>query len=225
MPARSSASDVARIPLARRVHTGEVAEVGDPAVTGGHEMADRLLRPTPVVADDGVHVEELGRAVDEHDRHAGLLLSEQVAVIVARRHDDEAVDAPAGERGYEEPLADRVLVDAAREHLDPACPGNVPDRPVEGGRERVRDVLEDQADRRAPTARATEAAGGEVGEVVELLDRPHHAAAQLGRHPRLPVDHARDRLEADAGQARRHPASSAARRRRCRRKITLSSSP
>ncbi len=95
-------------------------------MAGGHQVANRLLRATRVVADDGVHVEELGRAVDEHDSHAGLLLSEHIAVIVARRHHDEAIDATAGERRHQMPLADRVLVDAAREHLDPRAQATSP---------------------------------------------------------------------------------------------------
>ena len=56
--------------LQRGVDRRAAAEESDPAVPGGDQVRDRLVRAAGVVAEDGVGVEEARRAVEEHERDA-----------------------------------------------------------------------------------------------------------------------------------------------------------
>jgi hypothetical protein len=73
--------------------------------------------------------------------------------------------------------------------------GGARDRRVE----RVGDVLDDEAD--GAGAPVAQAAGEVVAGEAEVGDRRLHAGGGVGAHPRLAVDDARDRLEADARRA------------------------
>src|SRR5438105_3992719 len=111
------------------------------------QMANGQGRSAPVVGDHAVGVEMTGPAVDEDERGSGASLLIQIAVIVARGHDDDPVDAPLAEGADQLALAIRILVAAAGEHEHATLAGGVLDATMQRRRERVRDVLEDELDR------------------------------------------------------------------------------
>ena len=101
--------------------------------------------PPTLSDDDAVCIEMPGRPVDEHERRPGAPLLVEVRVVVARRHDDDPVDAPVAKRADQLALAERVLVAAAGEHEHVAGARRVLDRSMERRRERVRRRLRARA--------------------------------------------------------------------------------
>ena len=139
-----------------------------------------------------------GRAVDEHERRSAPSVLVQIAVILAGRDDDETVHSPLPKGSDERAFAIGVLVAAAREDEDSSVARRILDRPVEGRRERVRNVLEHEADRLRLAAEPPEHRRIRVPAVVQLLDRPPHPGLELGTHSPLVVDDAGHRLQPDA---------------------------
>src|SRR5260370_1869215 len=92
------------------------------------QMADAASHPGRIVSEDCVRVEKRRRAVDEHDRGACPALCEQVAVVVTRRLDDQAIHSPGGKRGNQLPLAILVFVRAPGEGQHPALDTYILDR-------------------------------------------------------------------------------------------------
>src|ERR1700738_1856680 len=80
----------------------QVAEVSNPPVAMRDQMADSATNPGRIVGKYRVRVEERRRAVDEHNGGAGLALGEEVAVVLARRLDDQAIP-PTGAKGGDGP--------------------------------------------------------------------------------------------------------------------------
>ena len=119
-------------------------------------------------------------------------------MIVARRHDDDPVDAPIAKRADQLALAARVLVAASREDEDVAGPSRVLDCAMERGRERVRHVLKDEPDRLCLAPEAPEHRRVRITSIVELLDRAPDLRLERLADARLAVDDARNRLQADA---------------------------
>ena len=126
----------------------EVAEEADPAVAGGQQVRGGREGAAGVVAQHAVGVDEGRRAIDEHERHAGVALGLQVGVVAARRHHDQPVDAAREERLRELALARAVLVGAADQRQHAAGTRDGLDAAEHRGVERVRDVLEDEPDAR-----------------------------------------------------------------------------
>ena len=133
---------------------------------------ETALRAAGVVGEYGVGVEEARRAVEEHERDAAGAFA-QVAVVGAGGDDDEGVDAPGGERCREPAFSLGVFVGAAGQGDDVAGPGDVLDAAVNGGEERVADVLQDQAD----------AARGAVGCVAVRWRRRRAGSRAAGPLP------------------------------------------
>src|SRR5690606_24780331 len=103
----------------------------------------------------------------------------------ARQHGDLAIPIPAG------------LLDLHRQ----AMPlGALDDRFGELGEVTQAEFGNHEADDSAPAG--AEAACGEVGLVVELVDRALHPSTALRAHTLVVVDHVRDRLDGDAGEFR-----------------------
>ena len=108
-----------RLPVAPQTLSGgvdvrPVAEEADPAMARREQVLDRGARAARVVGDDRVGVEEARRPVDEHQRHAGRALAQQVRAVVDRAGDDQPVDAARAERLGELALALGLLVGASR---------------------------------------------------------------------------------------------------------------
>src|SRR2546423_665760 len=143
-----------------------------------------------------------GRPVDEDERGAGSLLDIEIRVVVARRNDDDPVDAPVAKRADQLTLAARILVAAAGEDEHVPSTSRVFDRAMEGGGEWVRDVLEDEPDRLGLAAEAPEHRRVRVTAIVELRDRPLDLRLERRADPRLAVDDARDRLQAHPRERR-----------------------
>ena len=85
----------------------------------------------------------------------------------------------AQKRERELPLQFRALVGARRERPDAARARDVLDRAVDVREERVRDILEDEADARRHAIRAAQRAGRIVTPVPEHADRLVHAAGEV----------------------------------------------
>src|SRR5690348_2878793 len=134
------------------------------------QMANRECGPAAVVRDHAVGVEVARPAVDEHECGSGAAFLVEVAVIVACRDDNDAVDSTFTEGSDQLSFAIRVLVAAAGEDEDAAPACSVLDTPVQRRRERVRHVLEDESDRLRLPTEAAERRGVCVTPVVELLD-------------------------------------------------------
>jgi len=124
----------------------------------------------------------------------------EVAVIRAGRDDDDAVDAARAERADQLLLATRVLVAAAGEDENPAVASAVLNGAVEGGHERVGDVLQHEADRRRLAVEAPQARRVDVAPVVKSLDRGFDARLHLGADTRLSVHDAGDGGQSDTGE-------------------------
>src|SRR5262245_46380557 len=92
-------------------------------------------RAAEVVRDDAVRVEVHRRPVDEDEPGSASPVLVEVPVIVTRRDDDQAVDAPLVERSDQLAFAMRVLVTAAGEDENAAFPRGVLDRTVKRRRE------------------------------------------------------------------------------------------
>lgn len=134
------------IPLLRRRDRGQVAKEGDPPVPVSGQVADGRGRALPVVDHHAVSGKEDRRAVDEHECRAHRLLIAQIAVIPSGRDDDQAVDPACEQHSGQFALANRILVQAARQQAHPALPRHVLDRAIDTRRVRVAHILEHQAD-------------------------------------------------------------------------------
>ena len=179
---------------------GEVAQVSDPMMAVLHHVADGHPGASQVVGQHGVRVEESRWPVDEHDRRPRLAFVEEVAVVVAGRHDHEAIDAARGKGRYQLPFAGLILLEAAGEDEHPAFDGDVLDGPVQRRGKGVADVLEDETDGGTLAVGPPQAARPQVVAVVQALNRRANPGGQFGRYPRLGVDDPRHGLDADARQ-------------------------
>src|SRR5205085_1881595 len=72
----------------------QVAEEADPPVTRGDQVSYSGLRSAGVVGYDRVGAKQSWRAVGEHETQPGALFVGQVALIITRGDDDQAVHAP-----------------------------------------------------------------------------------------------------------------------------------
>src|SRR2546426_4306290 len=135
------------------------------------EMLDGVDGASEVVRGNDVRVEMTRGSVEEHEGGARLLLDVEICVVVARRHDDDPVDAPVAKRADQLALAARVLVAASGE--DEHVPGTsrILDRAMERGGERVGHVLQDEPDRLGLAAEPPEHRRVRVTSIIELLDR------------------------------------------------------
>ena len=193
---------VSAIALGGGEHVWAVAEEADPAVAGGDQVLDRGAGAAGVVGDGRVGVDEARRAVYEGQREARRPLAQEVGVVADGAGDDQPVDAARHERVGQLALAVGLLVGAADEGEHAALAGNVLDPAMHRAEERVRDVLEDHADRRRQAVRPPQRARGEVVAVAQQRDRVAHALGEVGSHTGTAVDHPRDRAEAHAGDRR-----------------------
>jgi hypothetical protein len=87
------------------VDPAPVAEIGDAAVAGGEQMAGGRAGSAGVVGHHDVRVDVARRAVDEHERDAGVAVADEIAVVGPGGDDDQAVDAAREERLHELALA------------------------------------------------------------------------------------------------------------------------
>ena len=203
MPGAGERLVIAAAALGRREHRRPVARAARSA--GGPRRcrcSTAAFAAAGVVGDDRVGVDEARRAVDEHERGAGLALAPEVSLIAAARHDQQPVDAARGERLGELALAGRLLVRGTGEREHAVAAGHVLDAAMDRREERVGDVLDDQADRRREPVVASQRARHQVAPVAEDLDRVLHAPRQVRADVVAAVDDARDRGEAHAGEVR-----------------------
>ena len=178
----------------------EVAQEADTQVLPFQQMPDGVSRAAEVVRDDAVRVEMPRPPVDEHKRSPGAAFLVQIGVVGTCGNDDEPVYAALPERADQLPLALRILVAAPREDEDATLARGILDRAMKRRRERVRDILEHEADRLRLSAQATKRRSVRVAPVVELPDRLPDPGLELGANAPLGVDHTRDRLETDASE-------------------------
>ena len=119
-------------------------------------------------------------------------------MVLTGRDDDQPVDASLAKRADQLALAIGILVAAAREDEHTALARRVLDRAVQRRRERVRHVLEHEADRLRFAAEPAEHRRVRVPAIVQLLDCLPDLRLELGAHAGLAVHDARNRLQADA---------------------------
>ena len=166
------------------------------------QVLDRFDGASDVVRGNAVCVEMPGGSVDEHERGACALLVIEIRVVVARRNDDDPVDAPLAKRADQLPLAARILVAAAGEDEHVPRTRRILDRTVERGGERVGHVLEDEPDRLRLAPEPAQHRRVRVPPIVELLDRAADLCLERRADARLAVDDARDGLQGDACERR-----------------------
>jgi hypothetical protein len=85
-------------------------------VTRLNEMARGCCRSLRVGRGDGVDLDPVGRAVHEHDGCAAFNLGEEVALVLADRAQDQAVNTSAQKLSNNGAFSLRVLVQTGREH-------------------------------------------------------------------------------------------------------------
>ena len=81
-----------------REEVGPRADETDPAMAVREQVGGRGEGAAAVVGEHRVGREPGGGSVDEHHGQPRRLLREQVALVVAGRHDDDTVDASRGQR-------------------------------------------------------------------------------------------------------------------------------
>jgi hypothetical protein len=184
--------------ICRRLDLQRIAQEPNSSMPEGSEVGDGPLGPADVVRRDGVGIDEARRAVDEHEWRACALFREEVAMVRARGHDDDAVDPAPAKRPDQLSLTVGIFVAAPGEEQHAPLAGLILDRAVESGREGVRHVLEDEADGRGLPTKPAQEGGVDVLAVVELLDRRLHACSRRIADVGLSVDDPRDGLEPDS---------------------------
>ncbi len=165
------------------------------------EVGDPVAGAAVVVGQHHVRVDPSGRAVDEHGRHTRPDLRLQVAVVVPGRDHHQTVH-PARAQGQRQLLlALGVLGAGTVDQQGAVRAGHLLDGAAERAVERVREILQHQADARRPAL--AQHPGAVVAAEAERLDRLLHPALGVRGDPGLAVDHPGDRLQSDPG-ARRH---------------------
>ena len=188
---------VARKALHRGRDRAPVAQVGDAPVAHRREV------PHPFGGADGVGGEhrvdrQVARlAVDAHDRRSPPQLAREMGLVVARGREHQPVDVPRAELLGQRPLAVGVLVEAGREHEHPPRHGHVLHRALDGRRERVGHVFEEQSDRGRPVIGTAQDPSAGVRTKVEVLDGLPYPSLQQGGDTALFVDDPGDGFEAD----------------------------
>ncbi len=164
------------------------------------EVGDAAAGTAEVVRQDHVGLDVPGRAVHEHRGDTRLELRFQIPVVVAGRDHHKTVHPPRAQGQHQLLLAFRVLRAGAVDQQGAVRAGHLLDRPAQRPVERVRQVLEDQADagRTALAQHPRAVVAAETEGVDRLLDPP----LRLRGDPRLPVHHPGDRLEPDSGACR-----------------------
>ena len=181
MPALGERGSVAGEAFGGGVDAGTVAEERDAAVAVRDQVRDGALGAAAVVAEDAVGIDRHGRTVDEGEREAGGDVAQEVGVVGCSRHDDQAVDSAREQRVDQLAFALGVLVGAAGEGHHAARARDLLDAAMDGGEERVGDVLEDQADGARHAVGAAQRPGRVVVAVAEHRDRSLHLDGQIGR--------------------------------------------
>ena len=138
-----------------------------------------------------VDVGQVHRAIEHHQRHAGLQELAVDALVVLRGDHQQARRAFRAERIEVDALALERAVGVGQQHRVPVLLHLVVDAAHDGGEEQVLDVGNEDADRRA-LARA-QGARGAIGLVVERLCGAPDAGFEIGAHPAGPRQHSRDR--------------------------------
>jgi ribose transport system substrate-binding protein len=177
-----------------------MAEVADAAMAVGNEMLDGGASADVVVGQHLIGIEHAGDTIDNNHRGASFPLGDEVALIIARRHEYETVDAPRHQSPGQLSLADVVFVDTACNDNHPATQGNVLDRPIEGGREWVRYVVNQKTNRHALAVGTAQVAGGDIRPKVELLYCSLYTVDQRLRNADLAVDNPGNGLDANASK-------------------------
>jgi hypothetical protein len=189
--------EIAAVPLRRRVQGWPVAQECDPPMAVGDEMLHRFPGCRAVGGQHGRRPDAAGGAVDEHDRYAALQLASQIRVVGACRHDDQAVDPAAQQPVHQLPLNVGVAVRACRQHQAPVGVGDLYHPGVDGRREGVAHVVEDNTEADGPPVPAAQRVGGVISLVPQLADGRPHPGPGLRRRSGFVIDHPRNRLEAD----------------------------
>src|SRR6266511_3182613 len=145
-----------------------VADKGDTTVPVIDQMLGRHPRCTLVVHEYGVRVVLDRRPVNEDGGEPYMRVAE-VGVVTRSRRDDQAGDPPVGEPADHHALVLRRVAGAGDNHEHPAIAGDLLDGAGHLRHERIRDVLDHQADGVVPAD--AERSGHRVGIEPELPDR------------------------------------------------------
>src|SRR6266545_3649001 len=159
-------------------------------------MLDGAACASDIVEQHDVRAKLSGWPIDEDRTRAELELTQQVAVIVARRNDEQSIDPPLAEHVDELTLAMGILVRAARDDEKPALARDLLDASRDRRVDRMRDVLDDES-QRARALPAAQGSGHVVPAEAETFDRVVHERRGLGPDARLLVNDAGDGLQAD----------------------------
>ena len=149
-----------------------MGENGDVAVTEADETADRGVAAGVAIGAHGVEPGRLGPAVDEHRRRqagpVGFTL-ERRHRLVARGHDDQAVDAARDQRLDAAALLRRILARGDDEKIIAVAFGERFDPMHEAGEKHVGDVGNHHADEAGRLA--AQRAGRAIQPIAERRDR------------------------------------------------------
>jgi hypothetical protein len=121
-------------------------------------------------------------------------------VIVSRRHDDQPLDPPSDQPFNNFAFPVRVVGAAARKHIATVISGHVLHGTLNGGQERVRDIVEKKTDCERPSITPPKVRGSQVGPVTKLVDRPAHLCSESIRDRRVIIDDAGNGSEAHTGE-------------------------
>ncbi len=167
----------------------EVTEEGDARMSLCRKVVGGKPGPVDVVDSDGVGVDALGAAVDEHHRQAVLHVGREVVLLRGRRHEDEAVHAAAHQAGHECTFALGLLVEARGQDRHPPVVRHVLEAAQQAGGKAVADVLQQGADGVGARVGTPQVAGREVVAVAQLQDCALDALADVGGDATLVVHH------------------------------------
>ncbi len=198
--AQLKASDKGAFSLTPSINLPEVTEEPDPGVPGVNQVTDGQPGTADVVADHRVRGNGRRGPVREHHLGAPAQFGQQVAVIGAAGDDDQTVDPPGAEGLKQRSFPGGVAVGARAHDEAVLFAHHVLDRAQQLGRERVRDVLEQNPDDRRGLAGEPQVACRDVVPVVELLDGPPYPRHAFRAHTVPAVDDAGDSHDADPRQ-------------------------
>ena len=190
---------VAAQPIAKRRRFGGAAEVGDAAVAAIDEVIDGEPQPGDAVGDDRRHVEAVDGAVDEHERQPLGLERGEMARLVVRGGQDQAVHAPIAQQVDELALLLLGVAGAADDERVAVALGFLLRGHGEAGPERVGEVADGEAERVG--AVILEVAGEGGGPVAHLLGGALDAGGGVRADPEFlvaPAQHVRHRRLRDA---------------------------
>ena len=153
------------------------------------EIGDGVEHGAAVVEHDRIGVDALTDAVEQHDRHVGLLDDALKDAAVADARHDQPVDHPVEQEPDLLVLRVEVLIGAAQHHRVAGPVEGLLDDRDDVGEERVGDVRDGEAD--GARGAHLQAAGDGVALVADVADGLLDALGKLGADGGRAIDQRR----------------------------------